>query len=341
MSAYETLSQTYETPQDNDVANIDNICTQRRLKMLFNVPPTRFTPESPYKYNSSGQLQFTKHQLDMRRKVEILKHDKSSTKGNKQTKKEQWAHINSRKYSVRKIIGNASLSPGATVVSSVDCSTVPTSSKKTDVPGPDIVLQLDKSVPLYNYGAPIRTYGFLNEKNNNMFENPLWLTSLERIFYIEYYLKDTNINEFVHFDNDVVLFESFEAIKNNSHIIVKIDGDGQMDPLCLDRIIDPIVSKKCDYAKGNRFFFVNDIKSSISIDLVEISRFLITNSFLKKEIKDILVLMLSVFRTSSPLLIFAPKIFTFIFSSNGLSFKFNCFSSRSRFLFTLVNLLFI
>lgn len=52
-----------------------------------------------------------------------------------------------------------------------------------------------------------------------------------------------------------------EAIKNNSHIIVKIDGDGQMDPLCLDRIIDPIVSKKCDYAKGNRFFFVNDIKS--------------------------------------------------------------------------------
>jgi len=170
MSAYETLSQTYETPQDNDVANIDNICTQRRLKMLFNVPPTRFTPESPYKYNSNGQLQFTKHQFDMRRKVEILKHDKSSTKGNKQTKKEQWAHINSRKYSVRKIIGNAALLPGATVVSSVDCATVPTSSKKTDVPGPDIVLQLDKSVPLYNYGAPVRTYGFLNEENNNMFE---------------------------------------------------------------------------------------------------------------------------------------------------------------------------
>ena len=34
--------------------------------------------------------------------------------------------------------------------------------------------------------------------------------------YIENYIKDTNINEFVHFDNDVVLFESFEAIKNNS-----------------------------------------------------------------------------------------------------------------------------
>lgn len=170
MSAYETLSRTYETPADNDVANIDALCTQRRLKMLFNVPPTRFTPESPYKYNSSGQLQFTKHQLDMRRKVEILKHNKSSTQGNKQTKKEQWSHMNSRKYSIRKIIGNASLLPGTTVVSSVDCATVPTSSKKTDVPGPEIILQQDNSVPLYNYGAPVRTYGFLNEENANGFE---------------------------------------------------------------------------------------------------------------------------------------------------------------------------
>ena len=56
----------------------------------------------------------------------------------------------------------------------------------------------------------------INLKKNNMFENPLWLTSLERIFYIENYLEDTNINEFVHFDNDVVLFESFESAKNSS-----------------------------------------------------------------------------------------------------------------------------
>ena len=41
------------------------------------------------------------------------------------------------------------------------------------------------------------------------------LTSLERVFYIEKYIRDLNINQFVHFDNDVVLFESFDAIKNN------------------------------------------------------------------------------------------------------------------------------
>ena len=158
------------TLDNGDVADIAVQCEQRRQNMLFNVPPTRFTQESPYKYNSSGQLQFTKQQLDMRRKVEILKHNKSSTQGNKQTKKEQWSHMNSRKYSIRKIIGDASLLPGATVVSSVDCATIPTSSKKTDVPGPEIILQQDNSIPLYIYGAPVRSYGFLNEENTNGFE---------------------------------------------------------------------------------------------------------------------------------------------------------------------------
>tara|TARA_B100000925_G_C22000760_1_gene471173 strand:+ start:1451 stop:2437 length:987 start_codon:yes stop_codon:yes gene_type:complete len=52
-----------------------------------------------------------------------------------------------------------------------------------------------------------------------------------------------------------------EAIKNNVDITVKIDGDGQMDPIYLEKIISPIVSKKCDYTKGNRFFFINDVKS--------------------------------------------------------------------------------
>ena len=170
MSTYETISRTYDETTDIDVANISTICEQRRLKMLFNMPPTRFTPVSPYTYNTNGQLQFTKRQLDMRRKVEILKHDKSSTQGNRPTKKEQWAHMNSRKYSIRKTVGNLVSLDGATVASSVDCSTVATSSKKADVPGPAVELQLDKSVPLYNYGAPTRTYGNLDESNDAMFE---------------------------------------------------------------------------------------------------------------------------------------------------------------------------
>lgn len=58
----------------------------------------------------------------------------------------------------------------------------------------------------------------LNLKQNDMADNPLWLTSLERIFYIEKYIKNNNINSFVHFDNDVVLFQPFETIKNNSEL---------------------------------------------------------------------------------------------------------------------------
>lgn len=62
----------------------------------------------------------------------------------------------------------------------------------------------------------------LDLKQNGMTENPLWLTSLERIFYIEKYVKSINLNSFVHFDNDVVLFEPFEEIKNH----VGLDSEG-------------------------------------------------------------------------------------------------------------------
>jgi glycosyltransferase involved in cell wall biosynthesis len=38
-------------------------------------------------------------------------------------------------------------------------------------------------------------------------------------------------------------------------IIVKMDGDGQMDPEYLPRLLDPIIDGRCEYAKGNRFLF--------------------------------------------------------------------------------------
>ena len=44
------------------------------------------------------------------------------------------------------------------------------------------------------------------------------------------------------------------ALADGASIIVKIDGDGQMDPGLLDRFVDPILSGKADYTKGNRFF---------------------------------------------------------------------------------------
>ena len=72
----------------------------------------------------------------------------------------------------------------------------------------------------------IQDYGKLNFmkdfkkslEQNNYAENPLWLTSLERIFYIEKYINDININQFVHFDNDVVLFESFDFVTSKTNL---------------------------------------------------------------------------------------------------------------------------
>ena len=42
-------------------------------------------------------------------------------------------------------------------------------------------------------------------------------------------------------------------------IVVKMDGDGQMDPAMLPRLLDPIVDGRCGYAKGNRFLFAREL----------------------------------------------------------------------------------
>ena len=43
-----------------------------------------------------------------------------------------------------------------------------------------------------------------------------------------------------------------EALKDDMDVVVVMDGDGQMDPAYLDRIVDPVVNGIADYAKGNR-----------------------------------------------------------------------------------------
>jgi glycosyltransferase involved in cell wall biosynthesis len=44
------------------------------------------------------------------------------------------------------------------------------------------------------------------------------------------------------------------ALAEGARIIIKMDGDGQMDPLLIPVFIDTIASGEGDYAKGNRFF---------------------------------------------------------------------------------------
>ena len=44
-----------------------------------------------------------------------------------------------------------------------------------------------------------------------------------------------------------------KAIELGADILVKMDGDGQMDPAHLDALVAPLADGRADYAKGNRF----------------------------------------------------------------------------------------
>lgn len=49
------------------------------------------------------------------------------------------------------------------------------------------------------------------------------------------------------------------AEQDNCGIIVKMDGDGQMDPVLLPLLIGPILRGDADYTKGNRFYDLTQI----------------------------------------------------------------------------------
>lgn len=51
------------------------------------------------------------------------------------------------------------------------------------------------------------------------------------------------------------------AIADGATVIVKLDGDGQMDPALIESFVAPILGADADYTKGNRFFDLREIKS--------------------------------------------------------------------------------
>jgi glycosyltransferase involved in cell wall biosynthesis len=58
------------------------------------------------------------------------------------------------------------------------------------------------------------------------------------------------------------------ALEDGAEIVVKIDGDGQMDPALLPRFLNPILEGRADYCKGNRFFSVESVQSMPAIRLL-------------------------------------------------------------------------
>jgi dolichol-phosphate mannosyltransferase len=57
------------------------------------------------------------------------------------------------------------------------------------------------------------------------------------------------------------------AIADGMDVIVKIDGDGQMDPALIPNFVRPILAGRADYTKGNRFFDLEEVRSMPAIRL--------------------------------------------------------------------------
>jgi glycosyltransferase involved in cell wall biosynthesis len=51
------------------------------------------------------------------------------------------------------------------------------------------------------------------------------------------------------------------ALRDQMQIVVKVDGDGQMDPLLIPQFLQPIIEGTADFAKGNRFFDPDSVRT--------------------------------------------------------------------------------
>lgn len=83
--------------------------------------------------------------------------------------------------------------------------------------------------------------------------------------------KDSRVQIIFNIENQgvggAVMVGYSAAIADGMDIIVKIDGDGQMDPALISTFIRPILLGRADYTKGNRFFDLAEIRSMPALRL--------------------------------------------------------------------------
>lgn len=81
--------------------------------------------------------------------------------------------------------------------------------------------------------------------------------------FVEEHCKDSRVVVLRHTENQgvggAVMTGYQAAIDADLDVIVKIDGDGQMDPGLLLNFVEPILNGEADYTKGNRFYDLEKI----------------------------------------------------------------------------------
>lgn len=90
--------------------------------------------------------------------------------------------------------------------------------------------------------------------------------------YVERTCQDTRVRVLYNATNQgvggAVMAGYAAAVADGADVIVKLDGDGQMDPSLLPAIVAPLVAGDADYSKGNRFYDLAEITRMPGIRLV-------------------------------------------------------------------------
>lgn len=88
---------------------------------------------------------------------------------------------------------------------------------------------------------------------------------------VEQACKESRIRVLYHQENQGVggaTMTGYQAaIDDDMDVIVKIDGDGQMDALLIAEFVMPILAGEADYVKGNRFFNLEELRAMPGIRL--------------------------------------------------------------------------
>lgn len=147
-----------------------NMLDQKKRNALRNIPFPRYNNIDPslnpyLQINKSTLVPFTKFDLDMRRKAEILTYSGNSSDRftNKLTKKELWSQLVKGTYQQRtysQAFIKANTLPNGTVQLCPEGTLIYTPTTASDVPGPVINLYNDPNVPIYN---------LVNDINNNAY----------------------------------------------------------------------------------------------------------------------------------------------------------------------------
>lgn len=82
--------------------------------------------------------------------------------------------------------------------------------------------------------------------------------------FIREHCKDPRVRVVTHDKNKGVggaMVTGYQAaLEEGADIVVKLDGDGQMNPKLIPLFVAPLQKGLCDYTKGNRFFRPEDVR---------------------------------------------------------------------------------